>query len=313
MMKDNHPLVSVPVITYNSSATVLDTLTSIYQQTYKNLELIISDDGSKDNTVGICREWIEKHKDRFKRIEIITVPKNTGVTANYQRAFEKCKGEWIKEIDGDDMLLPDCIEEYVNYVTIHPETIYLFGKVEVFGANKEVVKGFEDVIFDYSFFYMSHDEQYRWLTIHSRQPIPSVSSFYNKEKVQELGIIYDERIPMLEDWPRWLQLMEKGVHLHFVDKVIARYRVSGEASICSGTIYSEAFQKSLALMYFYYQYKPAQKYMGKIKAWMQYVACKKTLSDKVIWKVLYAINHIIMIPIKALVRIKKRVKCQMKK
>ena len=73
------PLVSVPVITYNSSKTVLETLDSIYNQTYQNLELIVSDDCSTDNTVGICREWIEAHKKRFVRTELLTVEKNTGV------------------------------------------------------------------------------------------------------------------------------------------------------------------------------------------------------------------------------------------
>lgn len=285
MEMQNQPLVSVAVITYNSSATVADTLASVYQQTYKNLELIISDDGSKDNTIEVCREWIEGHKDRFKRTEIITVPQNTGVTVNYQRAFEKCRGEWIKEIDGDDMLLPECIEEYVSYVTKHPETSYLFGKVEVFGDNEEVIKRFEDVIFDYSFFYLSQDEQYRWLTTHPNQPIPSVTSFYNRERIIKKNIIYDTRIPMLEDWPRWIQLVEKGIRLDFLDKVIARYRVSGSESICSGDVYSKSFKRSLALLYIYYQYKPSIIYKGRILATLKYVRSKYVATESYIWHI----------------------------
>lgn len=56
------PLVSVSVITYNSAKTVLETLESIKAQTYQNLELIVSDDCSTDNTVELCRNWIEQNK-----------------------------------------------------------------------------------------------------------------------------------------------------------------------------------------------------------------------------------------------------------
>ncbi len=73
------PLISVPVVTYNSSKTVLETLDSIYNQTYENLELIVSDDCSTDNTVDICQEWINAHKERFVRTELLVDEKNTGV------------------------------------------------------------------------------------------------------------------------------------------------------------------------------------------------------------------------------------------
>jgi alpha-1,3-rhamnosyltransferase len=69
------PLVSIVVITYNSSDYVLETLESAKDQTYKNIELIISDDCSTDNTVEICKNWLEENKERFKHTELITVKK----------------------------------------------------------------------------------------------------------------------------------------------------------------------------------------------------------------------------------------------
>lgn len=69
------PLVSVSIITYNSSSTILETLDSIYSQSYQNIELIVSDDCSTDNTVEICKKWIDEHKDRFVRVELLTVEK----------------------------------------------------------------------------------------------------------------------------------------------------------------------------------------------------------------------------------------------
>ena len=66
MIKDDDMvLVSVCVITYNSEITVLETLDSIYAQTYPRLELIISDDCSSDQTVDICQKWLSKYKNSF--------------------------------------------------------------------------------------------------------------------------------------------------------------------------------------------------------------------------------------------------------
>ena len=65
----NNPLVSIIVVTYNSSLYVRETLESAKRQSYRNLELIVTDDASKDDTVKICREWIENNKNRFVRFE----------------------------------------------------------------------------------------------------------------------------------------------------------------------------------------------------------------------------------------------------
>ena len=78
-MEYENPLFSIIIVTYNSSPYVLETLESARAQTYQNIELIITDDCSIDNTVNICREWIDKNKERFVRTELITVEQNTGI------------------------------------------------------------------------------------------------------------------------------------------------------------------------------------------------------------------------------------------
>ena len=69
MTKNNNPLVSIIVITYNSAKFVLETLESAKAQTYQNIELIISDDGSTDNTVQICREWLKNNEEQGRLFE----------------------------------------------------------------------------------------------------------------------------------------------------------------------------------------------------------------------------------------------------
>ena len=152
-------LVSVRVVTYNSSKTVLETLDSIKAQTYPNIELIISDDSSKDNTVEICREWLDKNGSRFARTELLTVPVNTGVSANINRSERACRAEWCKGIAGDDMLMPNCIADCMDYVAEHPDTIYLVGRMEGFGRSQEEVDEYMNRCFDYSFIDLTAEEQ----------------------------------------------------------------------------------------------------------------------------------------------------------
>lgn len=223
------PLVSVPVVTYNSAKTVLETLESIKAQTYPNIELIISDDCSTDDTIGLCREWIANNKDRFVRAELLMVEKNTGVSGNNTRAANACQGEWIKSVAGDDMFMPNCIQDCIDYVAEHPDTIYLFGRCKAFGADEERCKQVDEV-FDYSFFDMTQDEQLHRLLFEGNC-VPGTTVFYHREKAQKVGVKEDERIPLLEDWPKWINLLRAGVKLHFVDKELVKYRVGGISTL----------------------------------------------------------------------------------
>lgn len=244
------PLVSVSVITYNSSKYVIETLDSIKNQTYQNIELIVSDDCSTDNTVELCRNWIEENKDRFVRTELLTVEKNTGVSANCNRAKEACKGEWVKGIAGDDLLVPECVEICVNYIKEHPETIYLFGRQNAFGADEERCKQVNEV-FDYTFFDLTIEEQLHKL-IFDRNCIPATAAFYNKRRFEETGVKNDERIPLLEDWPKWINLLKVGVRFEFVDKVLVKYRIGGIST--SGTMFNSKYYFANRAFCFYYQF-----------------------------------------------------------
>jgi len=229
-MIDN-PLVSVVVLTYNSSKTVIETLNSIAAQTYRNLELIVTDDCSKDNTNKIVREWINKNETRFWQVKFLTVEKNTGVSANWNRGFDSCNGEYWKGIAGDDFLEPECIQRYVNYVNANPEALTVFSKVKIFG-DKNDVKSIADP-FLYDFFSLSIKEQLTHL-INRSNCIPAPSLFLNLSKIRELGIRADERIPMLEDYPMWINMLSKGIKFHFIDEYLVRYRVGG-SSLSTGS------------------------------------------------------------------------------
>ena len=253
MELNNKLLVSVPVITYNSSKFVLETLESIKAQTYQNIELIISDDCSTDNTVELCRKWVEENKERFVQTQIITSEVNTGVSANLNRAEAACQGEWVKIIAGDDLLMPNCIADCVEYVQQHPNIIYLFGKIEAFGANEEKNKYFSEHVFDYSFFNLDIEGQLERL-VFEQNCVPASTCFYNRQKAIELGIRNDERIPLLEDWPKWIMILGKKVKLEFVDKVLVQYRIHEKSLSTSSCLSSIRSKESSILFDLYYRY-----------------------------------------------------------
>ncbi len=289
-MKD--PLVSIQVVTYNSAQTIVDTLNSIKAQTYPRIELIISDDCSKDVTVEICREWVEENRERFVRTEILTIEKNTGVSANCNRVDQASQGEWAKIIAGDDLLMPNCIQDCMDYVEEHPDTIYVVGRMEGFGRSQEEVDEYMNRCFDYSFFDLNADEQYHRL-VFKGNCVPAPAVFYNIKRVRELNINNDERIPMVEDYPKWMNVTKKGIKLYGLDKTIVRYRLS-ENSISTTTTPSLRTKKSGALIYIYYQFKPRFNYykspirkLGEIR---KYIHAANTAWGGWFWKSVKAVD-----------------------
>lgn len=243
------PPVTIGVLTYNSSKYVIETLESIKAQTYPNIILQISDDCSTDKTIEICKNWIEKNKERFVKTKIIVPKHNTGVSANANRNWDACETEWLKSIAGDDLLLPNCIEDNMKYVEKHPEAVVVFSRVKGFTIKWGRKKWVDIPWHNYNFFSLSPEEQYHYL-LHKGNHLPAAPCFYNISKLRRIGIRHDERIPLLEDYPKWIMFARKGVPLSFMEKCTVGYRLN-EDSLSVG-LFSPRFYKSNLLFYLYY-------------------------------------------------------------
>lgn len=272
-MEDYRPLVSVNVLMYNSSRYIIETLESIKAQTYQNIELIMSDDKSTDNTVQICEDWISRNKYRFVSYKILVPEHNTGQSGNYNRAFNAGTGEWVKEIDGDDLLMPDCIQDFVDYVQSNPESKYIFGKVQLIG-DKDTLQLYHNP-FDYTFFSLSPHRQLQIL-LSDNNCIPSPGAFYNRRLIKEIGFECDERIPLLEDWPKWINLLNKGVAFSFLDKDVAFYRVGNGISTSA---MSTNYYGSYTLFVLLYKV-PYWNQMNDTRAIVGYVEGLKQIYDR---------------------------------
>lgn len=237
--EQKEPLVSVVVITYNSSKYVLETLDSIQAQRYGNIELIVTDDCSPDNTVEVCQKWIEQNKGRFGRTELITVEKNTGISGNCNRGLYAARGEWVKVIAGDDLLEEDCVSEYVSFTQSDPSIRYVSCKITVF-SEKE--RKHEPVSAPDSFFQVGAERQLRYLLAKGNF-IVGASVFLHVASTRELGG-FDERFPMIDDYPLFIKICGAGYKFHLLDKPLVRYRVhEGNISLSGNELFSASLGK----------------------------------------------------------------------
>lgn len=106
------PLVTVVVVTYNGKDTIAETLQGVFSQTYENIEIVIVDDGSQDNTVQLCKTLAPK-----ANVHII---KNSGTMAARAFGATLASGEFLFFLDQDDLLFPDCIQKEMDFLLDNP-------------------------------------------------------------------------------------------------------------------------------------------------------------------------------------------------
>jgi len=226
-------LVSVIISTYNSSEFIVETLESVLKQTWSEIELIITDDCSLDDTVQKCDNWINENRQRFTRSLIITSDVNTGVSANANRGLKCAKGDWIKFLGADDTLMEHCIEDNMLWVKSHQEIRVLFSKVNIYSrlfTPETYIYTTQDDTSDPNSIMatgISAESQYKMLLISDRlHYTPSV--FLHRETLLSVGG-FDERFRLLEDYPLWLNLTRNGNKLNFMNKVTVNYRRHNKA------------------------------------------------------------------------------------
>lgn len=143
-------LVSIVIPVYNVDHTLLNNcISSLINQTYKNLEIIIVDDGSKDNTGEYC----DKLTESDERVRVIH-QKNQGVSAARNNGTNAANGDYILYVDGDDVLCPIAVSEGVNHIKNDSVDMVIscvqkirthseFSYSEEFGVNSEIIRGAE--------------------------------------------------------------------------------------------------------------------------------------------------------------------------
>ncbi len=127
-------LVSVVIPLYNKEAYILETLESVVNQTYKNLECIIVDDGSTDRSVEIANNFISNNKLTWSLISQV----NSGQTKARNRGINQARGEYIAFLDSDDLWPTDKIELQVEAIEKNPNSVLVLSSYAIFSEGNSI-------------------------------------------------------------------------------------------------------------------------------------------------------------------------------
>lgn len=124
--------VSVVMGIYNCEKTLKESIDSLLNQSYKSFEIILCDDGSKDTTLQIAKDYIEKHPQKIRLIQNET---NRGLAYSLNRCIDISKGEFIARMDADDVSYKYRLEKQMSYLESHPECALVGSQIFLFNDN----------------------------------------------------------------------------------------------------------------------------------------------------------------------------------
>lgn len=209
----NSPLVSVVVPSFNHSRYIESCIRSIINQDYKNIELIIIDDGSIDSSVEVIESFDSENRRRFNRYHFIARD-NRGLASTLNEALEWCSGEYIVFIASDDMMLPHRIRSQVEHFdTLGSSCAGIFGSSVIINDNGETVGELK-----------VKNRLYDFLDIYfHRHNLPACTQMLRTHAVRQVGgfpVGY-----VIEDWFMWLSLTKQGYYLYAYEENLSSYRI----------------------------------------------------------------------------------------
>lgn len=225
MSNKQKKIVSVIIPAYNTEKYISQNIESVICQTYKNIEIIIVNDGSTDGTEKIIQEYSKKDK----RIIIIN-QLNRGVSSARNSGFKIAKGEYFCIIDADDIMMPEKIESQLNFLEdnisadfTYSKVLYFFdGLYDIYAHNLATVNGvnvYKKLLKYGNFIYTG-------------------TVFFRRNIFDKFGG-FDEGLRSAEEFDYWLSLSRRGVNFLHQDKylTLCRSRKDGLTSD-SSTMYT---------------------------------------------------------------------------
>lgn len=199
--------VSVVIPVYNSSKHLKECIDSVINQTYSNLEIILVDDKSTDNSLDI----INSYKD--KRIKVVKLSKNNGVANARNRGVDKATGKYICYLDSDDYWMLDKIEKQIKFIKDN-NYIFIYSDYAFFKNGKKHNTHVPKSI--------TYKEALKNTTIFTSTVMFNMN-YLTKED------IYMPNIKRGQDTACWWQVLKKGITAYGLNEVLSIYRVEGKS------------------------------------------------------------------------------------
>lgn len=204
-------LVSVIMSVYNAENTIEDSMKSILEQSYKNIEFLIVDDCSKDKSKLILKNFEKK----FKNVKIFENNVNIGLTASLNKLLKVAKGEFIARQDADDISLNKRIEIQLN--TLKKYSLDFCSTRATVMQNKKTIPGFS--------FYLP-----KKLVMKFKNPFIHGTLFIKSQVIHDIGL-YDERYYYAQDYKLMKELIKNNHKFKVINKSL--YLLNMENNISS--------------------------------------------------------------------------------
>jgi glycosyltransferase involved in cell wall biosynthesis len=208
---ENHssPLITIVTPSYNQGKFIEETIQSVLNQTYKNIQYILVDGGSNDDTMEIVNRYHD-------RIDTIIHEKDKGQADAINKGFRLAKGELVGWINSDDILYPDCVEKIVElYQTNRNGAIYYGSKSNFIDEKGDVLK--LNVL----------EIPNREFLLNTSYSVIQQGSFYASELVKKCDYL-DETLYYCMDLDLWLRLLIFGNIYNYNLNPLAGFRFWGE-------------------------------------------------------------------------------------
>lgn len=215
MKKTEKPLVSVIIPVFNGASYLKEAVSSVEKSKYKNFEILLVDDGSKDTSKVLCRKLVK----RYKNVRFYSFKKNRGLGRVLNFAIKKAQGKYICRINQDDIMLPERIETQVKFFERNHDVVACGSWIKLFeeDGSTQIVK------------FLKTDEQIKkiWLLI---SPFADPSVMYRKSAVIKAGLYQQEFWPG-DDTHLWYRMGKIG-KLANIQKPLVQVRYhKGAASV----------------------------------------------------------------------------------
>lgn len=213
------PLVTIGIPNFNYAHYIEEALDSVAMQTYKNIELIIVDDCSTDNSISVIEKWIKNYSGNFT-INLIKNKTNLGLTKTCNVILKNASGKYYQTLDADDRLAEDKINRQIQVLNKNPEAAFIYGNVWVMDENGKVAA--EDYLkrINYDETGMPEGNIFTQLFTFNFVPLPSV--LINTKFARDAGG-YDNSL-QVQDYYLSLKLSKKHPVIYQPLK-LAYYRV----------------------------------------------------------------------------------------
>ena len=246
-------MITVIIPAYNSASLIKEAIDSILQQSYRDIELIIINDGSTDNTESIIRSF----KDG--RIKLVNNGSNQGIVYSLNKAVALAQGQYIARMDADDVSNIDRLSTQLDY--LKSNNLDICGSwVRAFGSREKIIK-YPETIVDVGFFTIFGSPM-------AHPTVFGLAHIFKKYKYRNVPA---------EDYDLWARMLMDGVNIGNVPKSLLEYRVHDEQLT---TDLTDIIESSIVITKRYIQtYIKNESFRGKLDSFDSFMKGNYALKD----------------------------------